>query len=662
MFHNAPAARRAVVVVCALIVVTFTGGHASAQSRRAVERARFDFDARVPLDAPLSVNALSSASGDNRIDALLSGYKLSSSNVTYSFYEDSVFGGSYYGTEVVREVSEPIKANVRAIMAWYGTIMNVNFTEVAETNNSIGYIRVMLSNGPGYAYAYYPSSTALFSQSGDVHLNPAYDYTGDTNGFQNSAGAHGYLALIHEIGHALGLKHPFDSSPNLPSGEDNNSHTVMSYAFLGDSPATPMAYDLLALQFLYGARSTRTGGDTYAVARSEIDQYNLAGKTYISPSFATQQTIWDGGGYNVLDLSGVTPSASGYRLDINPLGWLTTGANYQGAYLMAGTVIGPSVSIGKVVNSPGNDTIYANSQPNVFAGYASGRASGIDVIYGADGADTIDLSGYQPGEVFQSASGSDLVLNFGADGTLTLKNYYSSGSAPAIVFAGLSPRVSIGDAAVNEGNSGTTTASFLVTLSAPAVTAQSVNYTIVDGTALAGSDYVAASGVVTFAAGQTQATVLVTINGDTTPEADETYAVVLSAPSGGLQILDGSAIGTILNDDVTTQDPARVMVMSVGDITMDMAAGTGGVTVNSAVLIRNAAGQPVAGVVVTARWGGLVRSADTATTDATGRAVFSSRNVRKHGQITFTVTGASKIGAVYDAAQNTESSDSVVIP
>ncbi len=111
-----------------------------------------------------------------------------------------------------------------------------------------------------------------------------------------------------------------------------------------------------------------------------------------------------------------------------------------------------------------------------------------------------------------------------------------------------------------------------------------------------------------------------------------------------------------------TQDPAVVMLMSVGDITMDMTAGNGGVTVNSAVLIRSAAGEPVAGVVVSGRWGGLVKSADTATTDATGHALFSSRNVRKHGQVTFTVTGASKSGAVYNASLNVESSDSVVIP
>ncbi len=661
MFETYSAARRAVVVASTLLVCTFAGVDSNAQSRRAVERARFDSDARVPFDAPLSVEALSGSSGDNRIDALLSGYKLSSSNITYSFYEDSVFGGSYYGTEVVSEVSAPVKANVRAIMAWYGTIMNVNFTEVTETNNSIGYIRVMRSNGPAFAYAYYPSSTALFSQSGDVHLNPAYDGAGGTNNFQSPAGAHGYLALIHEIGHAIGLKHPHDMSPNLPAGEDNNSHTVMSYSFLGDSPATPMGYDLLALHYLYGARSSRSGGDSYVLVRSEVDQYSLAGTIYITPSLATQQTIWDGGGYNVLDLSGVPSSASGYRLDINPLGWLTTGANYQGGYLLAGTVIGPNVSIGKVVNSPGNDTIYANSQPNIFAGYGSGRATGIDTIYGATGADTIDLSGYQPSGVFQSAAGNDLVLSFGANGSLTVKDYYAVVSPPVIVFAGLSSRVSIGDVSVAEGNTATTIANFPVTLSVPAATTQSVSYALVDGTAQAGSDYVSTSGVITFAAGATQAVVSVTISGDTLQEANETFSVVLSAPSSGVDILDGSATGTILNDD-EPQGPAAVL--SVGDIAMQVVPGTGnsGSQVQAIVLIRRADGQPLAGVAVTARWSDLVKGVSTATTDLNGRAVFAAKNVRRSGPVTFTVTGASKPGAIYDPSQNTETSDSVVIP
>jgi serralysin len=75
----------------------------------------------------------------------------------------------------------------------------------------------MRSTAPSYAYAYYPSSTSMFSVASDVHLNPSYDRLGDTNGFQNPAGEHGYLAMIHEVGHAIGLKHPHDGSPNLPS-------------------------------------------------------------------------------------------------------------------------------------------------------------------------------------------------------------------------------------------------------------------------------------------------------------------------------------------------------------------------------------------------------------------------------------------------------------
>jgi hypothetical protein len=50
---------------------------------------------------------------------MLSGYQVTQSTVTYSFYEDDVFHGAYGGTETVSEVSEGVKTNVRAIMAWY---------------------------------------------------------------------------------------------------------------------------------------------------------------------------------------------------------------------------------------------------------------------------------------------------------------------------------------------------------------------------------------------------------------------------------------------------------------------------------------------------------------------------------------------------------------
>ncbi|MEQ1898550.1 MAG: PKD domain-containing protein [Vicinamibacterales bacterium] len=492
-------------------------------------------------------------SGDNRIDALLSGAMWSQTTITYSFYENDVYAGSYYGSEVVSEVSEPVKTNARAIMAWYGTMMNRTFVEVTETSTAYGTIRFMDSTAPGYAYAYYPSSNPL---GGDVHLNINYDRLGDTNGFQHPAGEHGYVSIIHEVGHALGLKHPHDGSPNLPAAQDNHTHTVMSYQFYGESPGTPMGFDIMALHHIYGVRSYRTLNDSYQFTGSAIDQYSLGGQLYINPTLRTKQVIWDNGGYNVLDLSGFTASTSGYRLDLNPLGWLSTNANYLTTYLNAGTVIGNGVSIHQLINSGSADTIYANANANVFSGYASNRVTGADVINGATTADTVDLSGYAPGQVMPTASGNDMVLTFsGTNSSIRLVGYYASvGNQPAIVYSSVTPAVSIGDVSLNEGST-TTTANFVVTLSVPAATTQTVSYATSDcgpslGCATAGSDYTSASNTLTFIAGETQKTVSVTILGDTTEEQNEAFSVTLSSPSAGIEMGDGQATGTIVNDDL----------------------------------------------------------------------------------------------------------------
>jgi serralysin len=494
------------------------------------------------------------ASGDYRIDALTSGYKWPSSTISYSFYEDSVFAGQYYGSEVVSEVSEGVKTNVRAIMAWYGRILNLTFVEVTETGSNIGLIRFMRSSAPSYAYAYYPSGTAMFSLSGDVHLNPSYDRLGDTNGFQNPAGEHGYVSLIHEIGHALGLKHPHDGSPTLPSAEDNHTLTVMSYNFYGESPGTPMTYDLLALHHLYGARANRADNDTYVATRAGADQFNVGGELFISPSLATKLTIWDTGGYNQLDLSVVPASSSGYRVDLNPLGWISTGANYKGTYLQVGASLGPAVWIKRVVNSSSADTLYANGETNVFAGYSAARATGADVVYGANAADVIDLSGYDPGQVTQTPSGNDLVLGLGANGSITLRDYFL-GDPPSIVFQAVTPTVSVNDVSVVEGQSGSTAATFTLSLSSPASAQVSVGYATANGTAMAGNDYAAASGTATFAPGETQKTITVTVAGDTVVENDETFSVVLGNASAGLAIGDGQGDATILNDDQPPNQP-----------------------------------------------------------------------------------------------------------
>ena len=94
--------------------------------------------------------------------------------------------------------------------------------------------------------------------------------------------------------------------------------------------------------------------------------------------------------------------------------------------------------------------------------------------------------------------------------------------------------ISINDVTITEGNAGTSIATFTVTRTG-GTAAFDVNYATADGTATAGSDYVAQpTGTVSFAAGDLTKTISVTINGDTTVEPDETFFVnLLSATNGG---------------------------------------------------------------------------------------------------------------------------------
>jgi hypothetical protein len=111
-----------------------------------------------------------------------------------------------------------------------------------------------------------------------------------------------------------------------------------------------------------------------------------------------------------------------------------------------------------------------------------------------------------------------------------------------------SPLVSIRDATVTEGNTGTINASFTLTLSKASNVDVAVHYATADITATAGSDYTATSGTVTVPAGQTSATVTVAVRGDRLPEPTETFAVTLSNPMNAT-IGDGQGIGAILDNE-----------------------------------------------------------------------------------------------------------------
>ena len=109
--------------------------------------------------------------------------------------------------------------------------------------------------------------------------------------------------------------------------------------------------------------------------------------------------------------------------------------------------------------------------------------------------------------------------------------------------------ISIDDLGISEGQSGQKIASLRLNLSKPSGKVVRVTYQTVNGTAIAGSDYVAvAPTVVAFSIGSTVAYARVTINGDTLNEANETFLVNLSSPNNAT-LAETQGTGTILNDD-----------------------------------------------------------------------------------------------------------------
>ena len=122
------------------------------------------------------------------------------------------------------------------------------------------------------------------------------------------------------------------------------------------------------------------------------------------------------------------------------------------------------------------------------------------------------------------------------------------------------PSLSVNDVTVTEGDSGTTSATFTVTLAPASGQNVSVDYSTADGTATAPADYAATSGTLTFAPGQTTQTVTVQVAGDTLDEIDETFTVNLSNAVNAT-IADGTGLGTILDDD-------PLPALSINDVTV----------------------------------------------------------------------------------------------
>jgi hypothetical protein len=149
------------------------------------------------------------------------------------------------------------------------------------------------------------------------------------------------------------------------------------------------------------------------------------------------------------------------------------------------------------------------------------------------------------------------------------------------------PMLSVADVGLGEGNSGTRTLPFTVQLSQAANATVTCTATTSDGSATAGSDYVALSTTVTLTAGQTSKTVSVTLTPDLGLEPSETFSLDLNCTAlANAIVLDGHAVGTILNDDTTPS-------LTIANASVDEPDAGGSVNAYFLVSLSAVTGEPV---------------------------------------------------------------------
>ncbi|HEX2699052.1 MAG TPA: Calx-beta domain-containing protein [Acidimicrobiales bacterium] len=246
--------------------------------------------------------------------------------------------------------------------------------------------------------------------------------------------------------------------------------------------------------------------------------------------------IWS---FDATDVAGNTAHCSGVNPPRPPGSPLAYNEYYTTPNNTVLTVGAPGVLANDT--DPENDPLTVTGTTNVTHGTVSSSA---------DGSFT-----FTPDNDFWGDGGFDYTISDGNGGT-------DVGHVKVTVWEPY-PTVSVGDVKVYEGNTGTRVAVFPVTMSEVwGHTDVTVDYTTIDGTATAGSDFTSTSGTLTFNPGNTALNIEVPVNGDKADEANETFKVKLSAPTAAT-LGDSKGVGTIIDDDPSAVIGPR---MAIGDV------------------------------------------------------------------------------------------------